>query len=98
MPRELHPSSPEELRRHKSLERLRDKVYAHTDKAGGRWVELGPPEFDGEYLPIPGQEGWFPFPRELLPLVIEHMKKLHAGFWEEAVKIPMQIHSEAAGA
>jgi len=61
------PADPVERRFHDEIMRLRDKVYAHTDKIGARDIADA-----GEMLGL-GQvafvEGWHPLDRKVLPAI-----------------------------
>jgi hypothetical protein len=76
--------------RHETLRRLRDTVYAHTDKASGRSVSVGV-EVAGEVINVVWQEQWLPFPREVVPEVIEYLEHLRDEFRFDAAKIQLQL-------
>jgi hypothetical protein len=71
IPDEYIPTTGAGEAAHKHLKTLRDKVYAHTDKAGGRGIRNFKIEIEGEIVQFKWEEGWNAFPRENLPFVID---------------------------
>jgi hypothetical protein len=91
------PTEPGEAQRHESLKKQRDRVHAHSDKASGRKVQIQISGFDGEVVTVTGREQWLPFPRDLLPLVIEHAELLKQRFQIAAVNIQVRLDEEGLG-
>jgi hypothetical protein len=67
LPAEFVPTDPPQSERHESLKHHRDKIYAHTDKASGRQVEIRIASEEGDSVAVTGREQWLPFPKQLLP-------------------------------
>jgi hypothetical protein len=80
------------------LKRLRDKVYAHTDKASGRTTSTiistdhGP---DATIRIVEWREEWLPFPREYIPAVIGLCERQALRFRTEAGHIQHQLDAAA---
>jgi hypothetical protein len=55
---------------HRTLKRMRDKAYAHTDTASGRDASVKEHTTDSGISGLVFTEGWWAFPREWLPDVI----------------------------
>jgi hypothetical protein len=82
--------------RHASLKKLRDKVYAHTDKASGRTAKIEVGDTAGEIVTLHFREQWLPFPREVLPKVIEHTNHLRDLFRTNAAVIEFKLRRDAS--
>jgi hypothetical protein len=57
------------------LKALRDKTYAHTDKASGRKTSLKIAVREGDVVNVEWSEEWVPLPREALPSLIEFFER-----------------------
>ena len=64
---EFEPSDPGLAEVHRMLLSHRDKVYAHTDKDGGRLAGLNLPD---EGVGTSVWEQWVPFPRDAVPVSV----------------------------
>ena len=80
---------------HADLKKLRNLVYAHTDRRGGRQAEFVQLEFEGEMVSAVSKEMWRPYPRENLPIVIDlcsrlrdEMRTLAAGVQRDLQAVP----------
>ena len=88
------PTDPVLAELHKVLCKLRDKVYAHTDKDGGRsaavLVRTDPVELPGrvEFL---RQEDWVPMPRDSLPVALELVEIQGTRFHNEAGTLKLWV-------
>lgn len=87
-PGEYVPDEPELAELHRSLHELRDKVYAHTDKDGGRSGSTT------STTPVPGvgtalgyTTEWLPLDRKWLPNAIELFSIQETRFVIEAHEI-----------
>ena len=78
--------------RHATRKRLRDKIYAHTDKASGREasVEI---TIEREIVTLGRREQWPPVPRELLPSVIGYAESLRNTFLMQAAVIELNLRT-----
>jgi len=61
LPDEYVPSAPLDAQGHAELKTLRNKVYAHTDKAAGRHVFVEAASRDGDVVNINTARPGFPF-------------------------------------
>lgn len=88
------PPDPRLAELHKELFNVRDKVYAHTDKEGGRsatvLVRTSPVELPGT-VDFYRQEDWVPMPREVLPVALELFEVQRKRFHNEAGKIQLWL-------
>jgi len=79
---------------HRTLCKVRDKVYAHTDKTGGRsatvLVQTQPIELPGR-VDFLRQEDWEPMPREALPVALVLFRVQRKRFHDEAGKIQIWL-------
>lgn len=96
LPREYVPTASPYAERHATLEKLRDEVYAHTDKTSGRETSPMALEVDGEIVTVRWQEQWLPLPREILPAIIEHMTECRDFFRMEAARIQVALDADSA--
>jgi hypothetical protein len=55
---------------HRALQKMRDEVYAHTDKTSGRDAGVREHTTDSGITGLAFSEAWWAFPREWLPAVI----------------------------
>ena len=91
---EYIPTSGEDARAHADLQRLRNKVYAHTDNASGRQakIEVRPPHAD-DIIQVVWTEEWLPFPRESLPYVIALCERLAERLRSDAARTQMTLNA-----
>ncbi len=92
---EYEPVEPHLAELHRALIAHRDKVYAHTDKEGGRNATLlvetpSPVELPGR-VDFVRQEDWEPLPRQELPAVVELSLLQRERFHREAAKIHLAL-------
>jgi hypothetical protein len=93
------PLDPELAEIHRQLCKLRDKVYAHTDKDGGRSASVTVQSATGlgNLGGLPGKIGliateeWQPFPRAAIPSAIRLFEGQHARFQHEASLIAIEL-------
>jgi hypothetical protein len=71
IPDDYVPAAGADKAAHDNLKTLRDKVYAHTDRASGRAIRDFRIDVGSEIVHFTWEEGWMPFPRENLPFVID---------------------------
>ena len=90
--RDYVPGSGEDASAHAELERLRHKVYAHTDNASGRRAEIDvtPPDA-ADVVRVVWKEEWLPYPRENLPFVISLCKRLAQKLRNDAAATQMKL-------
>jgi hypothetical protein len=89
------PTDPRLAELHNELFNVRDKVYAHTDKKGGRTVSLSlqaVPRFEDlgkkpVRIDFGRLEEWVPMPREVLPVALELFHAQRTRFHDEASRI-----------
>lgn len=67
LPAEFEPTAPAEAEIHAELHRLRDQVYAHTDKAGGRSSSMDISSVADETVGFAWREQWVPLDRRRSP-------------------------------
>jgi hypothetical protein len=87
------PTDPQLADLHRTLYQLRNEVYAHTDKHGGRSASLAvqtPVELPGTVNFVRHDE-WLPLPREALPAALELFSTQRERFHEEAGKIQLWL-------
>jgi hypothetical protein len=78
------------------LKAFRDKVFAHSDKEGGR--QAGPVTIDAgpEIVNLSWTEAWYPFPRDRLPEVIDLCERLSEEMRILAGKVEVMLAGEVA--
>ena len=96
LPDEYLPSGDPDAEYHAELKDLRDKVYAHTDRASGRSVSVELATRDGDIVQVTFKEQWLPLPREALPGLISHFERQRDKFTTEAASIHIQLHGLGA--
>ncbi|SRR6266536_2437059 len=89
---EFEPSDPRLAAVHRMLLDHRDKVYAHTDKDGGRIASIKLPDVD---IGTEVWEQWVPFPRGIVPHVVALSDAQALRLFQEAADIQRQL--EEAG-
>jgi hypothetical protein len=70
LPNQFVPTTSPDAELHARLRDLRDKVYAHTDRASGRSASMKISGVDGDVVSLEWREEWMPFPREAIPSVV----------------------------
>jgi hypothetical protein len=76
----------------------RKKVYAHTDVESGR--SAGPRQVttvDGDVVTIGYREGWWSFPRELIPQLLDMCRKQAQCLRNEGLRIETELATAQAG-
>jgi hypothetical protein len=95
---EYEPSAAPLAELHRTLCQLRDEVYAHTDKTGGRSASLlvnAPVRLPGR-IDFVRHEEWKPLSRAALPAALELFELQRQRFHEEAGKIQLYLDGPPA--
>jgi hypothetical protein len=85
------PSTPSDLELHNGLEELRNKVYAHTDKASGRTASIEITGVSGEVTSAAWREEWMPFPREMIDACLGLFERQRRKFQIGAAAIQLEL-------
>jgi hypothetical protein len=76
---------------HDHLMTLRHKSYAHTDSASGRSAGSSEVSTSDGIAHTTYSEGWWAFPREWIPQVVDLCRRQAQHFREEAGKVDAQL-------
>jgi hypothetical protein len=71
LPAEFVPAGEPDGRYHAELKALRDKVYAHTDKAGGRSASINIETVEDGIVTLAYRDAWLPFERAAIPAMVD---------------------------
>jgi hypothetical protein len=77
---------------HSDLKEVRNKVYAHSDKANGRYTSLKAATREGGIVTVEWQEQWLPIPLETLPALIDLCERQAERFRHDAASLHVQLH------
>jgi hypothetical protein len=86
----VSPGHDREL--HDTLMQMRHQVYAHTDAASGRSAGSSQATTSKGVLTVTYSEGWWAFPRELIPDVIDLCRRQAQHFRAEALQIESRLN------
>ena len=92
LPDQYVPTTSPDSERHAILKELRDQVHAHTDKASGRTVSVQM-SVDGDIVNLEWREGWLPFPRQVIPAMLEYFEERRDQFRIDAAHIQVELDS-----
>ena len=92
LPAELLPEGEPDGRYHTELERLRHKVYAHTDKAGGRAASINVETVANGALTLAYRDAWLPLERAAIPALIDFFERQAERFRREAGFIHVKLN------
>jgi hypothetical protein len=89
------PTDPADAELHEFLQIRRNKAYAHTDKESGRSASTNRwEESDGTFT-FEVREEWLPFPRDLIPALIDLCERQARSFRAGAGAIQVQLDAAA---
>jgi hypothetical protein len=91
LPPSFVPAADPDARYHAELKTLRNKVYAHTDKAGGRSASMNVDAVDEGLVTFAHRDVWFPIERGALPTLIDFFARQAGHFRREAAHIQAKL-------
>jgi hypothetical protein len=92
------PAGTADAELHEVLMAARNKLYAHTDRAGGRSTTTSVATHPSEETAglVEWREEWLPFPRGYIPEVLDLCSRLAERFRGQAAAIQVLLDAEAA--
>jgi hypothetical protein len=97
LPAEFVPTGEPDGRYHDELKALRDKVHAHTDKAGGRSASINVETVEDGFVRLAYRDAWLPFERGAIPAIVDFFERQGEHFRHEAAHIQVKLEPYGHG-
>jgi hypothetical protein len=94
LPNEYVPDHGHDADVHAVLKDLRDKLYAHTDKEGGRTATLRTTAESGDVVSLEYKIGWLAFPVEEIPDLLAFFARRKDQFQTAAASLHVDMEGE----